>query len=98
MRLSRRDTPSRRRSRAPPRDRAAERLAAAPPPRARDSRASPLRAGAVKYLSALEPESLLPPLSVGVAEGLQAVTAVHQTSSALSLLATLTPLLLVSQV
>jgi len=49
---------------------------------------------ASKYLLRLSPELFLPTLEFGVAEGLQAVTAVHQTASALTTLATLTPVLM----
>merc|ERR1719399_1028598 len=49
---------------------------------------------AYKYLSRLAPELTLPTLEMRVAEGLQTVTAVHQTSVALSSLCMLVPVLL----
>jgi hypothetical protein len=49
---------------------------------------------AIRYLAELGPEIVLPPLAVRLVDGLQAVTATHQTPMALSCLALLAPSML----
>ena len=74
------------RPRARPRDRVHIMHSHAPP--------RPRMHSQVRYLAELGPEIVLPPLQVRLCDGLQAVTAIHQTPMALQTLALLAPALL----